>query len=61
MFVAGKPFQHSLMFVSKVELSQVKYLKGAPLWDRLLASPANVRLGWKALPGTITLAYYENS
>jgi hypothetical protein len=48
------------MFVSKVELSQVKYLKGAPLWDRLLASPANVRLGWKDLPGTNTPAFYEN-
>jgi hypothetical protein len=23
--------------------------------------PANIRLGWKGLPGTNTLAYYENS
>ncbi len=27
---------------------------------RLLASPANIRLGGKGLPGTNTLAYYEN-
>jgi hypothetical protein len=27
---------------------------------RLLASPTNIRLGWKGLPGTNTLAYYEN-
>jgi hypothetical protein len=27
---------------------------------RLLASPTNIRQGWKGLPGTITLAYYEN-
>jgi hypothetical protein len=25
-----------------------------------LASPANIRLGWIGLPGTNTLAYYEN-
>ncbi len=25
-----------------------------------LAIPANTRLGWKGLPGTDTLAYYEN-
>jgi hypothetical protein len=27
---------------------------------RLLALPTNIRLGWKGLPGTSTLAYYEN-
>jgi hypothetical protein len=26
-----------------------------------LALPTNIRLGWKGLPGTNTLAYYENS
>jgi hypothetical protein len=26
----------------------------------LLASPTIIRLGWKGLPGTNTLAYYEN-
>ncbi len=25
---------------------------------RLLASPTNIRLGWKGMPGTNTLAYY---
>jgi hypothetical protein len=24
------------------------------------ALPADIRLGWKGLPGTYTLAYYEN-
>jgi hypothetical protein len=28
---------------------------------RLLALPANIRLGWNGLPGTNTLAYYEKS
>jgi hypothetical protein len=35
-------------------------LSGTPLYGRLLASPTNIRLGWKSLPGTNTLAYYEN-
>jgi hypothetical protein len=26
---------------------------------RLLALPATIRLGWKGLPGTNTLAYYK--
>ena len=26
-----------------------------------LALPANIRLGWKGLPGTNTLAHYKNS
>jgi len=36
------------------------YLSGAPLWYILLALPANIRLGWKSLPGANALAYYEN-
>jgi hypothetical protein len=27
---------------------------------RLLALPTNIRLGWKGLPGTNALGYYEN-
>jgi len=38
----------------------VKHLSGAPLRGRLLALPANNRLGWKCLPGANALAYYEN-
>jgi len=37
----------------------VKHLSGAPLYGRLLALLANIRLGWKRLPGTNALAYYE--
>ncbi len=36
-------------------------LAGAPLLGRLLDLPANIRLGWKGLPGTNALAYYEKS
>jgi hypothetical protein len=35
-------------------------LKGDSLKTRLLALPTNIRLGWEGLPGTNTLAYYEN-
>ncbi len=38
----------------------MKHLSGAQLWGRLLASPTNISLGWKSLPGTNTLAYYKN-
>jgi hypothetical protein len=37
----------------------LKHLSGAPLWVRLLALPTNIRLDWKGLPGTNTLAYYK--
>jgi len=39
------------------------YLSEAPspfLKGRLLASPTNIRLGWKGFPEKNTLAYYEN-
>ncbi len=34
---------------------------GPPLLGKLLALPTNIILGWKSLPGTNTLAQYENS
>jgi hypothetical protein len=37
----------------------MKHLSGAPLQGMLLALPANIRLGWKGLPRTNALAYYE--
>ncbi len=49
------------MFVGKAERTQVKHLSDAPLKGRLLALPTNIRLGWKGLPGTNILAYYEKS
>ncbi len=41
------------MFASKVGACPSK----VPLWDRLLVSPTIIRLGWKGLPWTNTLAY----
>jgi hypothetical protein len=37
----------------------VEHLKGVSL-VLYLALPANIKLSWKGLPGTNTLAYYEN-
>ncbi len=57
VFVLGKPFHPSLMFAG----SDGAYPSeaGAPLLVRLLAFPTNIRLGWKGLPETNSLAYYE--
>jgi hypothetical protein len=41
----------------RLEPTQVKHLSDAPL----LALPTNIRLGWKGLPLTNGLAYYEKS
>jgi len=39
---------------------RVEHLKGSSI-GLAPALPTNLRLGWKFLPGTNTLAYYENS
>jgi hypothetical protein len=56
VFVPGKPLQPCLMFVVKAGA----YLREAPFrWSTLgrpLALPTNIRLGWRGLPGTNTLA-----
>ncbi len=44
----------------RAEPTLVEHLKEDPLLGRLLALPANIGLGWKGLPRTNTLAYYEN-
>jgi hypothetical protein len=44
----------------KQEPTHVKHLSGAPFKGRLLALSTNNRLGFKGLPGSNTLAYYEN-
>jgi hypothetical protein len=44
------------MFLSKAEPTRVE---GAPPKGRLLTFPTNIRLGWKGLQGTKTLAYYK--
>ncbi len=42
-----------------MEPTRVKHLSGSPILGRPLALPINIGLGWKSLPGTNALAYYE--
>ncbi len=61
MFVSVWPLQPILMFAGKDgAYTKVEHLKIASL-RKALALPANVRLGWKGLLGTNTLAYYDIS
>ncbi len=39
----------------------MKILSGVPHYGKLLTLSMSIRLGWKDLLGTKTLAYYENS
>jgi hypothetical protein len=51
----GKAFQPSIMFAGKARVAWVTSLGSA------VALLTNIRLDWKGLPGTNTLAYYEKS
>ncbi len=56
MFVPGKPFQPSLIFVGNArtqEWSTDSY------YSRVCCGLTNIRLGWKGLPGTNPLAYLQ--
>jgi hypothetical protein len=44
-----------------MEPTEVKQLSDAAFYGRLLGLPTNLRLGWKSLAGSTTLAFYENS
>jgi hypothetical protein len=49
------------MFATKAGAYLIKPISVAPLMGRLMAVATNIRLGWKGLPGTNTLACNENS
>ncbi len=57
MFVPYKPFKPGLTYVSKAGA----YLSGVPLLGRLLVLPTNIRLSWKGMLVTNTLAFYEKN
>jgi hypothetical protein len=56
-------FEPEIFIVKAINLQllQSYMLSDAPLSGRPLALPTNIRLGWKGLPRTKTLVYYENS
>ncbi len=49
------------MFVVKAEAYPSDALLRCSTLGRFLASPTNIRQGWKGLPETNTLAYFEKS
>jgi hypothetical protein len=49
------------MFSRKNKAISVENLSSPPLLGRLLALSEKIRLGWKGLTRTNTLAYYENT
>ncbi len=57
MFVHGKPFHPSLMFLGKTRA----YPLSAPIYGRRLALPTKITIGYKGLPRTNILASYEHS
>ncbi len=57
MFVPGRLFKPSMTFTGKTRgLPKSGVLQGASLREAL-SFLANVRIGWKSLPATNTLAY----
>jgi hypothetical protein len=58
-FVPVKPFQPSLMFVSKIRSLPWFGLFAEASLGLASALLANIRLGWLGLLGTNTPAYYE--
>jgi hypothetical protein len=62
MFVSAKLFQTSPRFVIKTGAQPSPAPKrNSQIRVDSLTFPTNIRQGWKGLPGTNTLAYYENS
>jgi len=61
MFVPNMPFQTSLKFSSKARAypCEPTFKLSTQGWAPGL-NPKRLRLGWKGLRGTITLAYYKH-
>jgi hypothetical protein len=50
-------FHHSLIFADKARAFPSGAPRVTPVWGRPLTLPANIRLGWKWVTATDTLAY----
>ncbi len=61
-FVLGNPFQSGLRILrARPEPTQWEHLSDASFLGKLLVFPANVRLDWKVIASTNTLAYLASS
>jgi hypothetical protein len=49
------------MYARKVRAYPSEALLDAPLLEKLQITASNIRIGWKSLPGTNTLAYLAHS
>jgi hypothetical protein len=61
MFGSSKHFLPSLVLEIKAGACLTEAPFGAPLYGKLLALPTSIKLDWKGLSGSNTLAYYEHS
>jgi hypothetical protein len=52
-------FHHSLIFADKARAFPSGAPHVTPVWGRLITLPANIRLGWKWVTATNTLAYFH--
>ncbi len=59
MTVVGKPFQPCLMFAGKGKTYPSEATFKPCVLVRLLALPSNVKLDWKGLPTTYSLAFLQ--
>ncbi len=59
LFLASLSNLVQCLWVRPGAYPRVEHLKGACYLGWHLALPANIRPGWKGLPGTNALAYYE--
>jgi hypothetical protein len=57
LFISGNIFQPGNILHVRLEPTRVELNTVDPLKSKLLALPTNIRLGWKCLPVTTTLAY----
>ncbi len=57
MLVSGKSLQPNPMFVDKTGAYSSEVPVRFYIWDKLMALPTNIRLAWKILPLTNTIAY----
>jgi len=57
VLASGKSLQPNVMLVDKIGAYSSEVPVRFSIWNRLMALPTNIRLAWKILPRTNTIAY----